>query len=74
MKGQNIMRFAEKNGFVQEKSIQVGQHGRNRLFNITHRFSENNPFINDELKYVIDKLGWRVETTSRGNMYIIDRV
>ncbi len=71
------MGFAERNGFVQEKSIQVDSMDRslrNRLFNIVHSFSEDSPFISEELKFVVDRLGWKVETTSQRNWNIIDYV
>lgn len=71
------MGFAERNGFVQEKSIQVDsmdRNLRNRLFNIVHSFSEASPFINEELKFVVDRLGWKVEVTSQRNWNIIDNI
>lgn len=45
---------------------------RNRLYNAVHKFLEPSPFINDELKYVVDKLGYRVEETSQKNWHWID--
>lgn len=71
------MGFAERNGFVQEKSIQVDsmdRNLRNRLFNIVHNFSEDSPFVNEELEYVVDRLGWKVETTLQRNWNIIDKI
>lgn len=71
------MGFAERNGFVQEKAIQIDDMDRtlrNRLYNIVHRFSENSPSIYEELEFVVDKLGWRVESTSQRNWNIIDSV
>lgn len=70
------MGFAERNGFVQEKAIQIDDMDkalRNRLYNAVHKFLEPSPFINDELKYVVDKLGHRVESTSQktGNGLIL---
>lgn len=69
------MGFAERNGFVQEKAIQIDDMDkalRNRLYNAVHKFLEPSPFINDELKYVVDKLGHRVESTSQKNWQRID--
>lgn len=71
------MGFAERNGFVQEKSIQVDsmdRNLRNRLFNMVHKFSEDSPFINEELEYVVDRLGWKIETTSQRNWHVIDSI
>lgn len=45
-----------------------------RHIGIFNRFSENSPFIYEELKYVVDKLGWKVATTSQKNWNIIDCV
>ena len=45
---------------------------RNRLYNAVHKFLEPSPFINDELKYVVDKLGYRVEATAQKNWHWID--
>lgn len=62
------MGFAERNGFAPEKTIQIedmDRNLRNRLYNAVHKFLEPSPFINDELKYVVDKLGYRVESTSQ---------
>ena len=62
------MVFAERNGFVQEKAIQIDDMDRalrNRLYNEVHKFSESSPFFNEELKYVVDKLGYRVESTTQ---------
>lgn len=69
------MGFAERNGFVQEKAIQIDDMDRtlrNRLYNVVHKFLEPSPFINEELKYVVDKLGYRVEPTSQKNWHQID--
>lgn len=69
------MGFAERNGFAPEKTIQIedmDRNLRNRLYNAVHKFLEPSPFINDELKYVIDKLGYRVESTSQKNWHWID--
>lgn len=55
------MGFAERNGFALEKTIQIEDMDRalrNRLYNAVHKFLEPSPFINDELKYVVDKLGF----------------
>lgn len=69
------MGFAERNGFALEKTIQIEDMDRalrNRLYNAVHKFLEPSPFINDELKYVIDKLGYRVEATAQKNWHWID--
>lgn len=50
------MGFAERNGFVQEKAIQIDDMDkalRNRLYNAVHKFLEPSPFINDEYVEVI---------------------
>ena len=42
------MGFAERNGFVQEKAIQIDDMDRalrNRLYNEVHKFSESVPFL-----------------------------
>jgi len=69
------MGFAERNGFALEKTIQIEDMDRalrNRLYNAVHKFLEPSPFINDELKYVVDKLGYRVEATAQKNWHWID--
>lgn len=69
------MGFAERNGFVQEKDIQIDGMDRtlrNRLYNQVHKFSADSPFIYDELKYVVDKLGYRVGDTAHKNWHLID--
>lgn len=69
------MGFAEKNGFALEKTIQIEDMDRalrNRLYNAVHKFLEPSPLINDELKYVVDKLGYRVEATAQKNWHWID--
>lgn len=69
------MGFAERNGFAPEKAIQIedmDRNLRNRLYNAVHKFLEPSPSINDELKYVVDKLGYRVEATSQKNWHWID--
>lgn len=69
------MGFAERNGFALEKTIQIEDMDRalrNRLYNAVHKFLESSPFINDELKYVVDKLGYRVEATAQKNWHWID--
>lgn len=71
------MGFAERNGFVQEKAIQIDDMDRalrNRLCNEVHKFSESSPFVNEELKYVVDKLGYRVESTTQKNWHLIDSI
>lgn len=50
------MGFAERNGFVQEKAIQIDDMDkalRNRLYNAVHKFLEPSPFITDEYVEVI---------------------
>lgn len=74
-RGRINMGFAERNGFALEKTIQIEDMDRalrNRLYNAVHKFLEPSPFINDELKYVIDKLGYRVEATAQKNWHWID--
>lgn len=69
------MSFAERQGFVQEKSIQLNNMDaslRNRLYNLIHKYLESSPFIINELKYVVDKLGCRIEATSQKNWRIVD--
>lgn len=69
------MGFAERNGFAPERTIQIDDMDRslrNRLYNAVHKFLEPSPFVNDELKYVVDKLGYRVEPTSQKNWHWID--
>ena len=71
------MGFAERNGFLQEKSIQIDNMDiklRNRLFNLIHRVSKDSPFIDKELNFVVDRLGWQVESTLNMNWKIIDSV
>ena len=56
-RGRINMGFAERNGFAPEKTIQIEDMERalrNRLYNSVHKFLEPSPFINDELKYVVD--------------------
>lgn len=56
------MGFAERNGFVKEKTVQVDEIDRslrNRLYNMVHRFSESSPMIHEELEYVVDRLGYQ---------------
>lgn len=74
-RGRINMGFAERNGFALEKTIQIEDMDRalrNRLYNAVHKFLESSPFINDELKYVVDKLGYRVEATAQKNWHWID--
>lgn len=71
------MGFAERNGFVKEKTVQVDEIDRrlrNRLYNMVHRFSESSPMIHEELEYVVDRLGYQVESTTSRNWYIINTV
>lgn len=49
------MGFAERNGFLQEKAIQIDDMDRalgNRLYNEVHKFSESSSFVNEELEEV----------------------
>lgn len=67
------MGFAERNGFVQEKNIQIDsidRNLRNRLYNIIHRVLTDY----EELKYVVDKLGRKIEPTEQRNWDIINRI
>lgn len=76
-RGRINMGFAERSGFVQEKAIQIDDMDgalRNRLYNEVHKFSESSPFVNEELKYVVDKLGYRVESTTQKNWHLIDSI
>ncbi len=69
------MGFAERHGFVEKKSIQVTDIDtslKNRLYNIIHTYLEPSPSINDELAFVVDKLGYKVEATTKKNWNIID--
>jgi len=69
------MGFAERHGFVETKAIQVNGIDaslRNRLFNAIHKYLEPSPSIHDELAYVVDKLGHRVESSTQRNWGIID--
>ena len=71
------MGFAERNGFVKEKTVQVDEIDRslrNRLYNMVHRFSESSPMIHEELEYVVDRLGYQLESTTNRNWYIINTV
>lgn len=71
------MGFAERNGFVKEKTVQVDEIDRslrNRLYNMVHRFSESSPMIHEELEYVVDRLGYQGKSTTNRNWYIINTV
>lgn len=71
------MGFAERNGFVEEKNIQIDEIDislRNRLFNMVHKFLEGSPMIREELEYVVDRLGYQVESTTNRNWYLISTV
>lgn len=71
------MGFAERNGFAQAKVIQLDNMDRalrNRLFNEVHKFSESSPFVYEELEYVVDRLGYCVESTAQKNWYVIDTI
>lgn len=69
------MGFAERNGFVKEKTVQVDEIDRslrNRLYNMVHRFSESSPMIHEELEYVVDRLDikWNQLQTEIGILLI----
>ena len=64
------MSFAERNGFVKEKNVQVDEIDRslrNRLFSMVHKFSKSSPMIHEELEYVVDRLGYQVKSTTNRN-------
>lgn len=69
------MGFAERHGFVEKKPIQADSMDaslRNRLYNAVHKYLDPSPFIHDELKFVVDKLGCIVEPITRNNWWKID--
>lgn len=69
------MGFAERNGFVEEKTIQVNDIDsslKNRLYNVVHKYSESSMNIDEELEFVVDKLGHKVGATAEINWYKID--
>ena len=71
------MGFAERNGFVQEKSIQVDEIDRslkNRLINMVHKFGDCSIMTRKELEYVVDRLGYQVESATYQNWYVINKV
>ena len=48
------MGFAERNGFVEAKAIQIDDIDiglRNRLYNAVHTYCEPSPFIDKELSF-----------------------
>lgn len=64
------MGFAERHGFVDEKAIQTDYMDislRNRLYNVIHKCLDRSPFVYDELEFVVDKLGYRVDSSSLKN-------
>lgn len=66
------MGFAERNGFVEEKTVQVDGIDRslkNRLFNMVHKFSKNSLMISKELEYVVDRLGYQVKSTTTSTSF-----
>lgn len=69
------MGFAERNGFVQQKAIQVDDIDsalRNRLYNAVHKYCEPSPTIHEELSFVVDKLGRLSEKSDRQNWAILN--
>lgn len=64
------MGFAERNGFLEKKAIQVDDIDsslKNRLYNVVHRYLDSSCYINEELEFVVDKLGYKVESISNMN-------
>ncbi len=69
------MGFAERNGFVEAKAIQIDDIDiglRNRLYNAVHTYCEPSPFIAKELSFVVDKVGYRDERVIGRNWTRID--
>lgn len=69
------MSFAERNGFVEAKVIQIDDIDivlRNRLYNAVHKYCEPSPFIAKELSFVVDKVGYRDERVIGRNWARID--
>lgn len=70
------MSFAERNGFVKAKAIQVNNMDvvlRNRLYNILHSYS-NSYYSKEEVSFVIDKLGFCVEKSDVANRKTINEL
>ena len=71
------MNFAERNGFAEEKTIQIDEMDaglRNRLFNAVHKYWGPSPRIHQELAYVVDRLGLRDEGNDVANWREIDSI
>lgn len=71
------MGFAERNGFVEEKTIQVNyidSHLRNRLYNVVHKYLDSSIYIDEELEFVIDKTGDKVGANEEINWYKINNL
>lgn len=69
------MGFAERHGFVEKKAIQVNDIDsslKNRLYNAIHKYFASSPTIDEELAFVVDKLGDKVEAITRKNWSKID--
>ena len=65
------MRFAERNGFIKEKTIQLTNIDKtltNRLYNLVFtRFVKDFDYLSEELEYVVDKLGYKIEVRLQDN-------
>lgn len=71
------MNFAERNGFAEEKTIQIDEMDaglRNRLFNAVHKYWGPSPRIHQELAYVVDRLGLLEEGYDVANWREIDSI
>ena len=71
------MNFAERNGFAEEKTIQIDEMDaglRNRLFNAVHKYWGPSSRIHQELAYVVDRLGLRDEGYDVANWRKIDSI
>ena len=71
------MNFAERNGFAEEKTIQIDEMDaglRNRLFNAVHKYWGPSSRIHQELAYVVDRLGLRDEGFDVANWREIDSI
>ena len=66
------MSFAERNGFVKAKAIQVNDIDdklRNRLYNAVHTYCQESLYI---MSAVVDRLGYRDERTTIRNWRVLD--
>ncbi len=71
------MGFAERHGFVENKPIQIDDMDsslRNRLYNAVHKFLKYSDDYYDELEFVVDKLGYCVDTKIYNNLRIINEL